>query len=120
MRKITAVHYVPKPGGGVAAPGETFNPTVAAEFTDAQIARLLKIGAIMIEDSDRFESAAGVAQDFAETPQTAAEAEPVDAEEDNEPEPEPPEIDAMDGIVQADEAPEEPQKKPRAGRRKAK
>lgn len=73
---LIANHYIPKPGGGVAAPGESLD---AARFTQKQLDSLLKSGAVSVIGDVK-----APAQESVEAP----------AEEPAM------EIDVMDGIVQ--------------------
>lgn len=123
MREITALHYVPKPGGGLATPGEILEQEDAARFSEEQIQRLLRAGAIRVErlqDAPARPCAPAPKDEEAPAPEGAREPEKApEGEEIEAEEAEPPEIDIMDGIIR-DEAESAPARKPRrAGRRKA-
>ena len=90
--RITALHYVPKPGGGVASPGEALRVDM---FTPTQIGRLSRLGAIRIECGDPDEETIAPEEVYTAPEGAAEEVETVETVEEA-----PMEIDVMDGIVQ--------------------
>lgn len=121
MTTITFLHYVPKPGGGLASPGESWGPDEAARFSEEQLQRLMRMGAIQVyitpdpvaarmvepEAAPKPEHVEAQPQDEApEMPADAPEAEEASEDmEEFDDGAEPPEIDIMDGIVRDAPAP---------------
>lgn len=115
MEKVIAKHYVQKPGGGVAAPGEVLPLELVQKFTSEQLERLIRLGAILIEYAHDEDEVLPI-EELELVDEAKAPEQDVPQVEAEEIEPEPMEINAMDGIVQ--NSTEKPKRS--AGRRKGK
>lgn len=111
MSTVRALHYIPKPGGGLATPGEELSAEVLQKLTPAQYARLLRIGAIREEDGTGEQPAPIITGSVEEVADALSEPD-ADAEAQVKTVEEPPTIDALDGIIAT------PPGKPRGRRKK--